>query len=612
MTTQKRKLLILIENESQCSEYIKYKGEFASFEHIIYALTPFAIRVCEKNNLSFFLPEDCFSEEDYYVCKTISEDKIKELVSLLNQYYSGISQEDIGFPLEMGNYFYFQLYVTLGALHYRAFLLTKVIGKENPEQIIVFRLKQTLPLFLEFRFNPLGNLYSDLLLNSVYKDKCKFIEYGNAEKKFKKKTISKDRIKEAIKSIIVNFPVLYQYYFFWRQGIHFSLIKKLSGRYKNNILLLGSAYNWKDVFNHPKIKSDIYIAWIPGEKILKPKNKKKKDIFKELLWENKFLEFNLSYLMYDQMEIVELTFIKMLKSFSKTRKILRKFDMVITSALCFPEQNYVAHIARSIGKPVVVYQHGGKNYHNDDLFSETTEMLYADYYLSYGEGVNSTYSKNIGKYKNFKGPVSIGSSAFDTLASQKTGTDNKYILYATGKYLLNSGPFASDSIGADIKLYQSQRKIISYLEHLATQQPPYNIIWKLNNTPLLSDISIEASHVAQVHFEKTFTDLINDASLIILDAPGNTCFEVCSTKKPLFTIHNRTKWFPEVVELLKKRVVVTFTPDELIEKIDDYLKTGIYQADINNREFINAYGTYLDDGKSVDRAVNFIFSLMKN
>lgn len=38
----------------------------------------------------------------------------------------------------------------------------------------------------------------------------------------------------------------------------------------------------------------------------------------------------------------------------------------------------------------------------------------------------------------------------------------------------------------------------------------------------------------------------------------------------------------------------------------DYLENGRYPADVNNRDFVKAFGTHLDDGRSAERAFDFI------
>lgn len=606
------KVVILLGNEEQYHAFLKCQAEYVEYCKVFCALRPFAIHLCERENLSYILPEDCFPEADYYQHKKVSEDKTKELISLLNLYCSKVSFKQIGFPLEIGNYFYFLIYHVLGSLHFRTFLLSRIIDKEKPDRIISFKLKQhrlvelkkAKPGIMKFFLDESEVFYSDLLLNSKYKNISKSIEYDRKEKVYSKKL----QIKQILLTALTRFPLLQNILYLWKNNINFNLIKKISSSYKKRILILGPSYNWKYVLNHHKIQSIFNMSFINGDTIEKSKKKTEWDIFNEWIeWKNEFLEFNLSSLMYDQMNMIKSTFDWMMDSYQKTVRRVKNFDLVVSSVLPFPIQNFVAHIAKSLGKPIVFYQHGEMNLFEDSLFSEASELLYLDYYLSFGEGVNSKYSKYIEKREGFKGPTAIGSASLDNLKSvgQKPG---KYILYATGKYLLNSTPFIS-SIMPDSRLYQSQKKLLSYLEKKASTKPFQKVIFKLNNTLGASNIPFEISKVETIHYEKSFVELIPDAKLIILDAPATTCLEVCTTKKPLFVLLNRIKWFSETEELLKRRAVIAFTPEDLIKKVDDYLNTGNYPADLYDREFIKAYGTYLDDGKSVERAVDFILNL---
>jgi hypothetical protein len=65
---------------------------------------------------------------------------------------------------------------------------------------------------------------------------------------------------------------------------------------------------------------------------------------------------------------------------------------------------------------------------------------------------------------------------------------------------------------------------------------------------------------------------------------------------------------PHAKTILKKRAVVRDTVSELIQEIDLFLKSGIYKASYYNREYVKAYFTHLDDGGSVDRATDLLYS----
>ena len=181
----------------------------------------------------------------------------------------------------------------------------------------------------------------------------------------------------------------------------------------------------------------------------------------------------------------------------------------------------------------------------------------------------------------------------------------EYILYASGKYLLNAAPFIH-TIGLDARLYEAQLKITGFLETLVSHS-----IWKLSNTPFFNSVPVEVNRVQKISNEKSFMQLLAHSSIVILDSPATTCIETCATEKPLFVLLNRIKWFEEAEVLLQKRAIVAYSPEELIKEVDYYLKTGNYKADLKNREFVKAYGTFLDDQCSAERAVNQIDLLLK-
>jgi hypothetical protein len=65
-------------------------------------------------------------------------------------------------------------------------------------------------------------------------------------------------------------------------------------------------------------------------------------------------------------------------------------------------------------------------------------------------------------------------------------------------------------------------------------------------------------------------------------------------------------------ELLRKRAIISYTPEELLESVDLYFKKGIYNADVNNREFVVAYGSHNDDGKAISRAACELNKIISN
>jgi hypothetical protein len=50
----------------------------------------------------------------------------------------------------------------------------------------------------------------------------------------------------------------------------------------------------------------------------------------------------------------------------------------------------------------------------------------------------------------------------------------------------------------------------------------------------------------------------------------------------------------------------------MLQKLNQYLETNIYDADVNNVEFLKAYGTHIDDGRSSNRAVTALLKAIEH
>lgn len=607
----KKTLLVLLENKEQYFRYKKEMPSFSDYEHVLCALTPFAVKICEDTGLSFIIPNDCFNAEEYYLAKEVSESLIKDLVERLNKYGVKMSK-GMGFPMELGNYYYSPLYVLAGNYHFRAFLLDRLIDKVRPDKIIVFRTNAD--YFLVFRPDPLaGNVYTDLLLHSPFKSRVIILEYLYSGQSGTAKPSIKSSLKNKLKPLVLAVPTLrflYDNITLIKHNITPTIFRIGRGGNKIKILAVGSLYNWKYVFSQPKAKKLFCVDAILGIDLTNFQAKKGFDISKEIAWDGQFINFNILELLRLQFNNIINSLDDFIKQHKRTVKKILNYDLVTFSILPFPKQNYLIHLARSMGKKIICYQHGEINLTEDSLYSESEELLYLDYYLSFGINVNSKYLPYVGQ--NLKGVTTVGSASLDKLLGnlQNTKTD-EYILYATSKYLLNALPFVSN-IGADDRLYDFQKKIFNYFESGTPELKDKKIFFKPNNTPVHGEVPFETRKIITTDQFKPFTELLIDAAVIILDGVGTTSMEAAITDKPLFILTNRANYYPEVKQLLAKRAVIADTPEELISRVKEYLTTGKYPADLRNREFVKAYGTHLDDGRSADRVIEFLISLRKS
>ena len=130
----------------------------------------------------------------------------------------------------------------------------------------------------------------------------------------------------------------------------------------------------------------------------------------------------------------------------------------------------------------------------------------------------------------------------------------------------------------------------------------------MDSHPIRGKVPFEVEHILKVNSESTFQELLKNATLVILDCPTTTCMEACISKKPLF-LYLPNPMIPKAQKTINKRAVIGRTPEELVSKIDEYLKSGEYPADVNNREFLKDFGTHLDDGRSAYRAKDFLLNI---
>jgi hypothetical protein len=100
---------------------------------------------------------------------------------------------------------------------------------------------------------------------------------------------------------------------------------------------------------------------------------------------------------------------------------------------------------------------------------------------------------------------------------------------------------------------------------------------------------------------------------IICDYPGTALLQALLTSKPVLAyIDNRLfRTFPEAQALLRKRAWLADTADEFATQARMFLANGQPSgANLTNDEFLSAYGTYLNDGRSAERAADLIVGIV--
>ena len=596
--------LLLLESGVQYEAYVAQRERLETHELLICCLSVAVVDYCQKNGLRYILPEDCYTDEENNHYRDFSEQKIRGLVKRLNDYYHEKIGAKDGFLFDMGNYHFFMLYHFFGALHYRSFLLWKVIEKHNVDRILIPQEPKAADLTRPFPVSQYPNCYLELCRNSVYKKMI--IPFPVETAVVRQYRTLRTVIRSALSKRLRKFRVFNDYLNHVQNNIAVKPWRLLFGRSNTDILLLDMAGPWKYVFPDPRLKYRVSAFSEPDEVNIPPNYVK--DWFSEWFnWADVFCGFKVSALGYYEMARIKILAERFIASHKATLRRLKNQKAVIYAVAPYAWEQYLLSVAKHLGIPRVCFQHGEMSLYYPGLWNEASELLYISHYFSFGEQVSTEKANSAAGVQGFKEAVSIGSPALDTLKN-KSAAGGSYILYASSKLFDYGVGFVSRYCDKSVK--DNQTLLVDYFEQYLQLNPGTAVIWKHNQERLTGQPPKTVKKIQIIREEKTFTELLPAASIVILDRPSTTSLEACMTDKPLFVLIANRNWYPLPEQLLKKRAVIAHTPNQLRDAIDNYLTKGVYPADVRNREFVRAYGCHLDDGLSACRAADELLRLI--
>ena len=602
--------LILAENEEEIKIFYKKFGKSEGFKWIVLSL--FAIPELEKLNIN------CDVIDNYYDKKELwnatgwnSYERVNELIKFVDNFIK--TNIEAFKDIDVLNCYKHQLIMLFDGIIGRIFMLKSLLEKLKPIQIYICKREPQVFSGYGYLFNQNDTLWANCLFLKGWHREISFIaSYKIVTENLPSKKFA---LKNLLKKNSLLFKLIKEYRTFQKWGVKNYIKKKIS---KKRILLLTYGYEWKNttpIF----LKNNLKVETKSVDEIRKTESENtlfseaevlinklnKKNEYKE-----KFAFENIDFYPLLKSRIEKMVYEGITKGFSiykKATEYVQKFrpEAVLFAIASCSEYWFFLQSFKKDGIPIICWQHGSEGFY-DNRGTPETELLYTNYFFSYGKGIVETYLKFKKEY-NFQ-PIPVGSPSLDKLGSAK-GILNGHILYTTTNYYQNNLYFGIYPPPSDTRLYSIQKKMLNYLEKIKNEK----VIFKLH--PSLSyrtpPIKLNSSNIKIIRNEKGFTELLRESKTVILDWPSTTLLQSAVTDKPIFVLTNLIKLKAEASELLKKRVVCAETPEELIKKLDNYLKTGNYPADVNNREFIKEYGTYLDDGKSAERAVNKVLEIIK-
>jgi len=614
----KPKLLLLLENEDQYHLFKSESAKYAEYELLICCMSNYAIHFCELSNLPYIAIDEsysCFSEDEYDKATKESQSIIDDLVNSINNFSRDLSLKQIGFPMLLGSYYHLYLYLAIGPYHYKAFILHKLIEKNNPDLLVAFSTKSSVnqkEQSAKFRNDPAYGKYDVLLRNSKYSKICDFIEQDRILPI--SKTLS---AFNRLKAVLASSEYLWELYYCYLRSIPYHFFKRIFRRYEKNALLISSVYNWVSLMKMDYEKTGILFSLVRTQLPKATVKENGNDYLSKIEYEKEFYGFDISAMANPKIISTLESFKEYVKRFPKISQKVKSADVLISSVWSSPLDSYYAHVAKESGVKVVLWEHGPQALWNSEYIVNLNELSFCDYYFSYGDAITAHYDDYLRNYSNpFIKALTVGSSLIQTNKPNSeiklTNTSKTFtIIYATAKYLSNDVPFTVPGThGADYRLFKAQTAILQFLENLKTEHPEYKIIWKLNNTPGYSEVLHNPSGIEMYSGTTNLYEILSEADFFIFDYFGSSVFEAAITDKPIFMLANRLEYLEGAIADIKKRCVVSRTEGGLVAKLDEYFKEGLYEADIQNKDALINYATGEEGKDPSETALTYLKRIM--
>jgi len=270
--------------------------------------------------------------------------------------------------------------------------------------------------------------------------------------------------------------------------------------------------------------------------------------------------------------------------------------------------------------PRYIYQHGGSAHNDAKLWQ--MYLRQSEVFLVYGE-------ETIAELKRTQLPclepaarlIPVGSARLDSIRAQHNpeknarlrdqlqGGDSRPIILYIPSHFNGYGRAIGDLAAyPDVSYFELQQRILS----LWIESPNIRLLYKhfvvANNINHVMPDFIERHIPNGKVTTQRLVELMWAVDAIVLDHTITALGEVLLTRKPLVVYMPKPNASdPDAARRLRRRAVVAETPLEFEAHVRALLQAGQYPELANpSTEFLQAYCTNLDDGRSVERAADVI------
>ena len=128
--------IVILNNDTEAANYGQNHRES---DDIILPIGPSARQYALQKGWEIRTLKSFLDNKDYFKAKADSEKRIETLVKELNEYSKSVAKN---FPVEIGNYFYDNLLIVIGSIHYNFYILNSIQKNINPTDWILYAQKK--------------------------------------------------------------------------------------------------------------------------------------------------------------------------------------------------------------------------------------------------------------------------------------------------------------------------------------------------------------------------------------------------------------------------------------------------------------------------------------
>lgn len=598
--------LIFIEEVGQIDEALRLLSQ----ANKIIAFSPMVLYALEKRGASFSIPEDYYSRDDlqkewvnyFNLSKTIMTEVDRVLCDKTDKFAGYGDIKPLAFNAQMFFNMFRQIVMDIYIL--KAIFEKEKPGKvyypQNQEDKLTYRLyydeesvvSHLTPLFAE------GSFIAE--------------SYPWHDRKKKDETVEKGRpsLSRLLKGMI------------WQLRDIFSVISKGPG-----IMVLHGGYDIDYIL--PLLRKKGYkIRYF--EKILKRYQLKSRHGYynlcfgensKGLLQYFEYKGINFFFLVKSRLEFyLNQVFPAYLGMYSDIKNILKNSQSKLVLGGHSPSrvyENILCASAKELGIKVLSFQHGGYGERfNHILHINDFDNPMNDYFFVWGSGVRE-YAQRYGL--NRVKIVPVGSAWMDSLVMRKKSNmvkkdHRKTVLYVPTSLRIRPKMRMLPGEYPDNYYFMLQRKIISDI----ASNDGIELLVKLHPSDKALNPIAELLREGQFNNCRVVSgplkSLLPKADLVVSDFMSTVLIEsLAMNKNIMFYIDQSAMLFePEARTLLNEAAYCFDKLDNFLKAISVYAKKPEEFPLKDNKKFLAHYGTYLNDGRSAERAVESIEKVLSD